>query len=153
MWNLTISITAPTWVCEIIFVKIKDQKFLMKKERFPLGTYVPVENVKTLKPWLWVFSATHNLKNLTLHHNDIDPDMSLLDDFSQNRRPKFISEKRAIFPRRRTGKTCETLKTWLWVFSSIDDLRNVKLHHIDYGPNMSLWDYFSKNRRSKFISE
>ena len=101
---------------------------------------VPVKNVKTLKTWLLVFSASVNLKNLKFHHIDYDRNMSLWDDFSQNRRPKFISEKRAIFPRRGAGKTCETLKTWLWVFSAIDILRNVKLHDIDYGPNMSLWD-------------
>ena len=114
---------------------------------------VPVKNVKTLKTWWLVFSATVNLKNLKFHHIDYDRNMSLWDDFSQNRRPKFISEKRAIFPRRGAGKTCETLKTWLWVFSAIDNLRNVKLHHIDYDPNMSVWDDFRQNRRPRVLSE
>ena len=113
----------------------------------------PGKKCKTLKTWLLVFSATVNLKNLKLHHIDYDRNMSLWDDFSRNRRPKFISQKRAIFPRRGAGKTCETLKTWLWVFSAIDILRNVKLHDINYGPNMSLWDDFSQNRRQKVFSK
>ena len=112
---------------------------------------VQVENVKTLKTWLWVFSATDNLRNLKLLHIDYEPNMSLWDNFKQNRRPKIFSEKIAIFTRRGAGKTCKTLKTWLWVFSAIDNLRNVKLHHIDYGPNMSLWDDFSQNRRPRFL--
>ena len=110
---------------------------------------VPVENVKTLKTWLWVFSATDNLKNLKLHHIDYDPNMSLWDDFRQNRRPKIFSEKIAIFPRRGAGNTCKTLKNWLWVFSAIDNLKNVKLHHIDYDPNMSVWDHFRQNRQNR----
>ena len=108
---------------------------------------------KTLKTWLWVFSAIDNLRNVKLHHIDYDPNMSLWDDFSQNRRPKVFSEKIGIFPRRGAGESCETLKTWLWVFSAIDILRNVKLHDIDYGPNMSLWDDFSQNRRPRVFSE
>ena len=153
---------------------------------------VPVENVKTLKTWLWVFTATDNLKNLKLHHIDYEPNMSLWDDFKQNRRPKIFSEKIAIFPRRGAGKTaphrlrpqyesvrrvqlksktkifsekiaifpkrgagktCKTLKIWLWAFSAIDILRNVKLHDIDYGPDMSLWDDFKQNRRPKIFSK
>ena len=73
---------------------------------------VPVENVKTLKTWLWVFSALENLKNLKLHHIDYNPNMSLWDDFIQNQRPKVFSEKRAIFHRRGPGKNCKTLKSW-----------------------------------------
>ena len=82
-----------------------------------------------------VFSATDNLKNLKLHHINYDHNMSLWDDFRQNRRPKVFREKIAIFPRRVPGNTCKTLKTWLWVFSAIDNLKNLKLHHIDNDPN------------------
>ena len=114
---------------------------------------VPVENIKTLKTWLWVFSATDYLKNLKLHHIDCDPNMSLWDDFRQNRRPKVFREKIAIFPRRWPGNTCKTLKTWLWVFSAIDNLKYVKLHHINYVPKMSLWDNFRQNRRPKVFRE
>ena len=96
---------------------------------------VPVENVKTLKTWLWVFSPTDNPRNLKLHHIDHNPNMSLWDNFRQNRRPKVFNEKIAIFPRRGPGKNCKTLKTWLWVFSAADNLRNLKLHHIEYDPN------------------
>ena len=39
--------------------------------------------------------------------------MSLLDDFRQNRRKKFFSEKIAIYPRRGPGKNRKTLKSWL----------------------------------------
>ena len=113
---------------------------------------VPVENVKTLKTWLLVFSATDNLKNLKLHHIDYDPNISVWYDFSQNRRPKFISAKKAIFPRRGAGKTCQTLKTWLWD-PATNNLRNLKLHHINHSPNMSLWDNFSQTRRQKVFSE
>ena len=112
---------------------------------------VPVENVKTLKTWLWVFSATDNLKNLKLHHIDYDPNMSLWDDFSQNRRPKIFSERLAIFTRRIPVESVKNLKTWLWVFSATDNLKNLKLHHIDYEPNMSLWDDFRQNRRQKSL--
>ena len=108
---------------------------------------------ETIKTWLWVFSATDNLKNLKLYHIDYNPNTSLWDNFRHNRRPKVFSEKIAIFPRRGLGNTCNTLKTWLWVFSATDNLKNVKLHHIDNDPNMSLWDDFSQNRRPKFISE
>ena len=114
---------------------------------------VPVENAKSLKTWLWVFSAIDKLKNLKLHHIDYDPNMTLWDNFRQNRRPKVFSEKIAIFPRRGPGKICKTLKTWLWVFSALDNLKNVKLPHIDYGPNMSLWDDFSQNQRPKVFCE
>ena len=114
---------------------------------------VPVENVKTLKTWLRVFSATDNLRNLKLHHIDYDPNMSLWDGFSQNQRPKVFSEKRAIFPRRGPGENCKTLKTWLRVFSAAHNLKNLKLHHMDYNPNMSLWDNFRQNRRPKVCSE
>ena len=152
MWDFTTSITAPIWVCETISDKIEGRKFLVKKLAI-FTRRVPVQNVKTLKTWLWVFSATENLRNVKLHHIDFDPNMSLWDDFSQNRRPKFISEKRAIFPRRGAGKTCKTLKTWLWVFPAIDILRNVKLHDINCGPNMSLWVDFSQNQSPKDFSE
>ena len=81
---------------------------------------VPVENIKTLKTWLWVFSATDNLRNLKLYHIDYSPNMSLWDDFSQNRRPKVFSEKIAIFTRRVPVENVETLKTWLWVFSATE---------------------------------
>ena len=114
---------------------------------------VPVENVKTLKTWLWVFSATDNLRILKLYHIDDSPNMSLWDDFSQNQRPKVFSEKMAIFARRGPGKNCKTLKTWLWVFSAADNLKNMKLHHIDQDPNMSLWDDYRQNRRPKVFSE
>ena len=114
---------------------------------------VPVENVKNLKTWLWVFSATDNLKNLKLHHIKYDPNLSLWDDFRQNGRPKVFSEKIAIFTRRWPGKNCKTLKTWLWVFSARDSLRNLKLHHIDYDPNMSLWDDFRQNQKQKIVRE
>ena len=113
----------------------------------------PGKNCKTLKTWLWVFSATDNLKNLKLHHMDNNPNLSLWDNFRQIRRPKVFSEKIAIFPRRGPGKNCKTLKTWLWVFSAAGNLRNLKLYHIDYGPNMSLWDDFSQNQRPKVFSE
>ena len=113
----------------------------------------PGKNCKTLKSWFWVFSATDNLKNLKIHHIDDDPNMSLWDNFRQYRRQKVFSEKIANFPRRGPGENCKTLKTWLWVFSAIDNLKNVKLHHIDYGPNMSLWDDFSQNQRPKVFSE
>ena len=111
----------------------------------------PVENVKTLNTWLWVFSATDNLKNLKLNHIEYNPNMSLWDDFRQNRRPKVFSEKIVIFTRRVPVENVKTLKTWLWVFSAIDNLRNVKLHHIDYDPNMSLWDDFRQNRRPRVL--
>ena len=114
---------------------------------------VPVENVKTLKTWLWVFSATDNLRNLKLHHIDYDPNMSLWDDFRQNLRLKVFSEKLAIFTRRVPVENVKTLKTWLWVFSALENLKSVKLHHIDYDPNSSLWDNFRQNRRPKVFSE
>ena len=152
IWNFTTSITTPTSVCETISIKIKDQKFLVKKIAiFPRRE--PGKNCKTLKTWLSVFSATDNLKDLKLHHIDYGPNMSLWDDFSHNQRPKVFSEKIAIFPRRGPGKNRKTLKTWLWVFSAIDNLKNLKLHYIDYGPNMSLWDDFSHNQRPNVFSE
>ena len=114
---------------------------------------VPVENVKTLKTWLWVFSATDNLRNLKLHHIHNDPNSSPWDDFRQNRRRKVFIEKIAIFTRHVPGKNCKTLKTWLWVFSAADNLKNLKLHHIDYDPNMILWDDFSQNQRQKVFGE
>ena len=114
---------------------------------------VLVENVKTLETWLWVFSATDNLKNMKLHHIDNDPKMSLWDDFRQNRRPRVFSEKIAIFPRRGSVKKWKTLKTWLCFFSATDNLRNLKLLRIDMDPNMSLWDDFRQNRRPKVFSE
>ena len=114
---------------------------------------VPVENVKTLETWLWVFSATDNLKNLKLHHIDYDPNMSLWDDFTQNQKPKTFSEKIAVFIWRIPVENVKTLETWLWVFSATDNLKNLKLHHMDYGPNMKLWDDFSQNRRQKVFSE
>ena len=40
----------------------------------------------------------------------------------------------AIFTRRVPVEYVKTLKTWLWVFSAVDNLKNVKLHHIDYDP-------------------
>ena len=113
----------------------------------------PGKKCKTLKTWLCFFSATDNLRNLKLHHIDYDPNMSLLDDFRQNRRPKVFSEKTAIFTRHVPVENVETLKTWLWVFSATDNLKNLKLHHIDYDPNMSLWDDFRQNGRPKIFSE
>ena len=113
----------------------------------------PGKNCKTLKTWLWVFSATENLKNLKLHHIDYDPNINLWDDFSQNQRPKVFSEKIAIFTRRVTVKNVKTLKTWLWVFSETDNLKNLKLHQSDNDPNISLWDDFSQNQRPKVLSE
>ena len=110
---------------------------------------VPVDNVKTLKTWLWVFSAADNLKNFKLHHMDYNPNMSLWDNFRQNRRPKVFSEKIAIFSRRVPVENVKTLKTWLWVFSATDNLRILKLYHIDNGPNMSLCDNFRQYRRPK----
>ena len=114
---------------------------------------VPVENVKTLKTWLWVFSPTDNLRNLKLHDIDYDPNSSLWDDFRQFRRPRVFSEKIVIFSRRGPDENCKTLKTWLWVFSAADNLKNLKLHHIDYDPNVRLWDDFRQNRRPKVCSE
>ena len=114
---------------------------------------VLAENVKNLKSWLWVFSATDNLRNLKLHHIDYDPNMSLWDDFTQNQRPKVFSEKIAIFTRRVPVENVKNLKTWLWVRSATDNLRNLKLHHMDFGPNMSLWDNFCQNQRPKVFSE
>ena len=58
--------------------------------------------------------------------------------FRQNRRPKVFSEKIAIFTRRVPVENVKTLKTLLWVFSATDNLRSLKLHHIDYDRNMSL---------------
>ena len=113
----------------------------------------PGKKCKTLKTWLCFFSATNNLRNLKLHHIDYGPNMSLLDHFRQNRRPKVFSEKIAIFMRRGPGKNCKTLKASLWVFSAIVNLKNVKLHHMDFDPNMSLWDDFRQNRRPKIFSE
>ena len=112
---------------------------------------VPVKNVKTLKTWLWVFSATDNLKNLKLHHIDYDPNMSLWDNFRQNRQPKVFSEKIAIFIRRVPVENVKTLKTWLCFFSATDNLRNLKLHHIDNDPNMSLWVDSDKIEDQKFL--
>ena len=114
---------------------------------------VPVEHNKTLKTWSWVFSATDNLKNVKLHHIDYDPNMSLWDDFRQNWRRKVFSEKIAIFTRRVPVEIVKTFETWLRVFSATDNLRNLKLHQIDYGPNMSLSDDFSQNQRPKVFSE
>ena len=114
---------------------------------------VPVENVKTLKSWLWVCSATCNLRNLKLHHINYDPNMSLWDDFRQNQRPNIFSEKIAIFTRRVPVEHVKTLKTWLWVFSAADNLKNWKLPHMDYNKNMSLWDNFRQNRKSKVFSD
>ena len=74
-------------------------------------------------------------------------------DFSQNQRPKVFCEKIAIYVRRVPGKNCKTLKTWLWVFSARESLRNLKLHHIDNTPNMSLWHDFRQNRRPKVFRE
>ena len=113
----------------------------------------PGKNCKTLKASLWVFSAIHNLRNVKLHHIDYGPNMSPWDDFNKNRRPKVFSEKRAILPRCGRGNACKTLKTRLWVFSAIDNPKNVKLHHIDHNPNMSLWDDFRQNLRPKVFSE
>ena len=132
--------------------KSKTKNFFRKKIA-TLPRRVPVENAKTLKTWLWVFSATDNLKNVKLHHIDNDPNMSLWDDFRQNRRPKIFSEKIAIFTRRVPVEIVKTLKNWLRVFSAIDNLKNVKLHHIDYDPIMNLWDDFRQNRRPKVFSE
>ena len=122
-------------------------------EIYTLSLHDALPIFKTLKTWLWVFSAIDNLRNVKLHHIDDDPNMSLWDDFRQNRRPKVLSEKIAIFTRRGPGNTCKTLKTLLWVFSATDNLRNVRLHHIAYGPNMSLWVDFRQNRRPKVLSE
>ena len=113
----------------------------------------PGKNCKTLKASLWVFSAIDNLKNVKHHHIDFDPNMSQWDDFRQNRRPKVFSEKNSDFPRRVPVENVKTLKTWLWVFSATNNLRNVKLHHMDYGPNMSPWDNFWQNQRPKIFSE
>ena len=114
---------------------------------------LPVENIKTLKIWLSVLLATCNLRNLKLHHIDYDPNPSLWDDFRQNQRPRVFSEKIAIFSRRVPVENVKTLKTWLWVFSATDNLMNLKLHHIDYVPNMRLWDDFRQNQRPKVFSE
>ena len=113
----------------------------------------PGNNCKTLKTWLWVFSATDKLRNLKLHHIHYDPNMSLWDDFRQNQRPKVFSEIMVIFSRRVPVENLKTLKTWLWVFSATDNLKNLKLHQIDYDPNMSLWDDYRQNRRPKVFSE
>ena len=87
------------------------------------------------------------------HHMDYNPNMSLWDEFRQNLRPKVFSEKIAIFTRRIPVDNVKTLKTWLWVFSAADNLKNLKLHHMDYKPNMSLWDNFRQNRRPKVFSK
>ena len=116
-------------------------------------TRVHGKNCKTLKTWLWVFSAADNLKNLKLHHMDDNPNMSLWDNFRQNRRPKVFSEKIAIFTRRVPVESVKTLKTWLLVFSALENLKNVKLLHMDYNPNMSLWANFRQNLRPKVSSE
>ena len=113
----------------------------------------PGNTCETLKTWLRFPSAIDILRNLKLPDIDYGPNMSLWDDFRQNRRPKVFREKIAIFPKRGPGNTCKTLKTWLWVFSAIDSLKNVKLHRIDYDPNMSLWDNFRQNRRPKIFCE
>ena len=93
----------------------QNQRPKVFSERIGLG-----KNCKTLKTWLWVFSAADNLKYLKLHHMDDNPNMSLWDEFSQNQRPKIFSEKIAIFPRRGPGKNCKTQKTWLWVLSATE---------------------------------
>ena len=113
----------------------------------------PGKNCKTLKTWLWVFSAADNLKNLKLQYIDYDPNMRLWDDFRENQRPNIFSEKIAIFTRRIPVKNVKTLKTWLRVFSAADNLKNLKLHHMDNNPNMSLWYNFGQNRRPKVFSE
>ena len=118
-----------------------------------LSNRQPVEHVKTLKTWFWAFSAIDNLKNVKLHHIHYGPNMSLWDDFRQYRRPKVFSGKIAIFTRRVPVENGKTLKTWLWVFSAADNLKNLKLHHIDYDPNISLWDAFNQNQRPKVFSE
>ena len=112
---------------------------------------VPVENVKTLKTWLWVFSATKQPEERETSPHGLWPEHESVRQFQSKLKTKIFSEKIAIFTRRGAGKTCETLKTWLWVFSAIDILRNVKLHNIDYRPNMCLWDDFIQNRRRKFF--
>ena len=111
------------------------------------------KNCKTLKTWLWVFSARDSLRNLKLHHINYDPNMSLWDDFRQNRRPKVFREKIATFTMRVPVENVKTLKTWLLVLSATDNLKNLKLHQIDYHPNMSLWDDFRRNQRPKIVSE
>ena len=58
--------------------------------------------------------------------------------FQTKLKTKSFCEKIAIFPMRGPGKKCKTLKASLWVFSAVDNLKNVKLHDIDYDPNMSL---------------
>ena len=128
------------------------QKYFSEKIAI-FSSRVPVENIKTLKTWLWVFSATDNLRNLKLHHIDYDPNMSLWDDFRQNLWPKVFSEKIVNFTRRVPVENVKTLKTWLWVFSAADNLKNLKLHHMDYNFNMSLWDNFRQNWRPKVFSE
>ena len=132
----------------------QNQRPKIFSEKLAIFTWrVPLENVKTLKTWLWVFSASINLRNLKLHHIDDDPNMSLWVDFRQNLRPKLFSEKIAVFTRRVPVENVKTLKTWLWVFSAADNLKNLKRHHIDYNPNMSLWDNFRQIRRPKVFSE
>ena len=97
--------------------KIEDQKFLVKKVAI-FTRRVPVQNVKTLKTWLWVFSATKNLRNVKLHHIDYDPNMSLLDDFRQNWRPKVFSEKISVFHEARTCRQCQNPKNLIIGFLS-----------------------------------
>ena len=140
------------FVCFFFFLMIRRPP---RSTLFPYTTLFrsPGKNCKTLKTWLWVFSAADNLRNLKLHHMDYDPNMSLWDDFSQNRRPKVFSEKIAIFTGRVPVQNVKTLKTGLWVFSATHNLRNLKLHHMDNGPNMSLWDDFTQNQRPKVFSE
>ena len=65
---------------------------------------------------------------------------------------KFLV-KNSDFPWLGPGKNCKTLKASLSVFSAIDNLKNVKLHHMDNDPNMSLWDNFKQNQRPKIFIE
>ena len=58
--------------------------------------------------------------------------------FQTKSKTKNFKLKIAIFTRRGRGKDCKTRRASLWVFSAIDNLKNVKHHHIDYDPNMSL---------------
>ena len=106
--NFTKSTTAPIWVCETISHSNQRPKKFSEKIRFSLGNYC-----KTVKTWLWAFSATDNLRNVKLHHIDYIPNMSLWDDFSQNGRPKVSSEKMRFSLGAGPGKHCKTLKTYL----------------------------------------
>ena len=111
----------------------------------------PGKYCKTLRASLWVFSAIDNLKNVKLHHIDYDPNMSLWDHFKQNRRPKYFSEKTALFTRRVPVENVKTLKTWLWGFLSNKQPEECEISpHVNTAPTRSEERRVGKECRSRW---